>query len=155
MIYAYIGRNRKLCLRPTDPEGEDELKELLKLLKQQGLEAIDIETEMPENEYRSYQQQKQRYGYQNGQQSFGFNSPQSRYPQPPDFNPSMHTFPLIFPIWLGQGGNGGSGGSGGGSGGDSGGGSNSYRDSGNWGERGEYDGRENPRDTGRNDSPRR
>lgn len=149
MIYAYIGRNRKLCLRPADPEGEEELQELLRQLKQQGLEAIDIETEMPEDQYQNYKRNSQRYGYDQGKQ-FGF-QPTSYMPQPPDFSPQAHYFPpVILPIWFGQGGDYGNGGQGG---------SRSIFD--NIGPRSErdYDTRrgnnENPRDTGRGDSPRR
>lgn len=150
MIYAYIGRNRKLCLRPADPEGEHELEEFFRNLKQLGLEAIDIETQMPDEEFHNHQQNRQRYGYEQRGHGFGFNSPQARYPQPPDFNPQSHfPFPLVFPIYFGNGS-----GSGGGSGGGSGsGGSTGYRD--NVVRAGEYDGRENPRDTGGRDIPRR
>lgn len=167
MIYAYMGRNRKLCLRPADPEGEEELQEFLQQYKQLGLEAIDIDTEMPEEQYQHYKRQMSRYGYdrQGGQGQFGFN-PQSNYymPQPPDFNSTAHfpVWPLVLPYILegrrdgGEYGRegGGSGGSGGSQGGNIG-----LNDRITRSERGEYDGRrgnnENPRDTGRGDSPRR
>lgn len=148
MIYAYIGRNRKLCLRPADPEGEQELRDFLKDLKQLGLEAIDVETEMPEDQYRDYQHQKQRYGYDQGrQQAFGF-QPRSYMPQPPDFSPQAHfpLWPFVLPFILeGQGGGSGGGGSGGGT--------SNYRRGGDYD--GSDRGNENPRDTGRGDIPRR
>jgi hypothetical protein len=153
MIYAYIDRNGKLCLRPVDPEGERELKELYQDLRQKGMEVIDIETEMPEQDYNQYQRERYGYGRQN-KQPFGF-SPTSYYPMPPDCSPQMH-WPVIFPIWLerdGQGG--GRGGQGGTNAGGSGSGNIGYRDNITRMERGEYDGRENPRDTGPRDTPRR
>ena len=172
MIHAYIGRNRKLYLKPTDEEGEQELKDFVQNLKQLGLEAIDIEPEMSEEQYQQQKQQRSRGEY-SGSKSFGFD-PQSRYPMPPDFSPQMHYYPpVILPLWFGQGGGGsggGSGGSGGGSGGGNGGGGSGggqgggggsamfdtieRYERGRGGSRGEY-GNENPRDTGRGDSPRR
>lgn len=167
MIEAYFGRNRKLYLKPSDPEGEEELRELLQQLKQLGLEAIDIETEMPEEQYQHYKRQQQSGEYSGGR-PFGFRS-EGRYPMPPDFSPQAHYYPpVILPIWFGQGGGGsgggsggqGGGGSGGGSGGGQGGGSNAIFDNVERSERGgrvgnrEF-GNENPRDTGRGDFPRR
>lgn len=141
MIYAYINKNRKLCLRPGDQEGEQELKEFLQDLRQNGVEMIDIETEYRQDD------QMQRYGYdRQHRQGFGFNSPMGYFPMPPDFSPMSHFFPIVWPMYYGQGG---------GQGGGSGGGSSGYRDNIYRSERGEYDGRENPRDTGRGDAPRR
>jgi hypothetical protein len=77
MFEAYIGRNRKLCLRPIDPEGEEELRELVKLLKQNGLDALDIETQMPEDQYNQYKRQKQHGSEYTGSRKFGFNPRQS------------------------------------------------------------------------------
>jgi hypothetical protein len=155
MMYVYIKGN-KICLEPADPGSEPEAEEILQILRKHGIEAMDIETKYRPDE------QMQRYGYRQpqGQKSFGFNSPQGYMPMPPDFNPMSHySIPLVWPLWFGQGG--GSGGDGGGSGG----GSRGYRDGGYRNEQydrgyrsergGEYDGRENPRDTGRGDTPRR
>jgi len=154
MINAYIGRNRKLYLKPIDQEGEEELRDFLQNLKQLGLEAIDIEPEMTEEQYQQYKHRSRGSEY-SGSRSFGFD-PQSRYPMPPDFSPEMHYYPpIILPLWLGQGG-GGSGGGSGGSGGGSG-GSQGLLDTIERYERGRggnYN-NENPRDTGRGDTPRR
>ena len=164
MIHAYIGRNRKLYLKPLDEEGERELQDFVQNLKQLGMEAIDIEPEMTEEQYQQHKHRSRSSEY-GGTQGFGFRA-EGRYPMPPDFSPQMHYYPpFILPIWFGQGG-GGSGGSGGGSGGggsgggQGGGGSSAIFDNieryerGRGGSRGEY-GNENPRDTGRGDTPRR
>ena len=164
MIHAYIGRNRKLYLKPTDEEGEQELLDFVQNLKQLGLEAIDIEPEMTEEQYQQHKQ-RSRGGEYGGGQGFGFRA-EGRYPMPPDFSPQMHYYPpVILPIWFGQGG-GGSGGGSGGSGGGSGGGNGGGGGQGGGGSamfdtieryergRGNY-GNENPRDTGRGDTPRR
>lgn len=169
MIDAYVGRNRKLYLKPSDPEGEEELRDFLQNLKQLGLEAIDIETEMPEAQYQQYKQQS-RSGEYSGSRSFGFGAQANRYPMPPDFSPQMHYYPpVILPLWFQQGGGGsdggsggsGGGGNGGGQGGGSGGGQGGTQsifdnversERGRGGSRSEF---ENPRDTGGRDFPRR
>lgn len=146
MIYAYIDRKGNLRVCPADPEGEKELKDVVRRLQQNEREALDIETEMPEEQYRSYQQQRHRYGYKQGGQEFGF-QPTSYMPQPPDFNPQMHMpiWPFVLP-WIleGRGGDGGGGG----------GGASGYNRGGEYG-RGYGGQNENPRDTGRGDSPNR
>lgn len=149
MIHSYIGRNRKLCLRPVDPEGEEELRELLQQFKQLGLEAIDVETEMPEEQYQHYKRTGQRRagGEYSGNKQFGF-SPQSYFPMPPDFSPQMHYMPpMILPIWFGQ--------DRGGNYGDHGGGARSIFDKIERAERDYGTTPENPRDTGRGDTRRR
>lgn len=59
MFEAYISKDRKLCLRPVDPDGEEELKELVKEFKQHGLSVLDIELQMPKDQYDLYKRYKQ------------------------------------------------------------------------------------------------
>jgi hypothetical protein len=103
MIYAYIGKNKKLCLRPADPEGEKELREFLQQLKQVGLEAIDVETEMSEENHEHYKRYKRHGNEYAGNKEFGF-SPTGYFPPGPDYNPQSHRFfpPFVFPFWYGD-----------------------------------------------------
>lgn len=97
MIHAdYDERERKLYLRPATPEGEQELREFLQQLKQVGLEAIDIETQLSREDYQRMKRQRshQMYGKEyDGNPNFGL-SPRSYMPQPPDFSPQAH-----YPLW--------------------------------------------------------
>jgi hypothetical protein len=149
MIYAYIDRSGKLCIKPMSPDAEEDLREWLEKFKRTPHEYIDVETQMDENQYQHYRQNQQRYGYgQKGGQQFGF-QPSSYYmPMPPDFSPQSHfpLWPFVLPYILeGRGGDGGYGRGG-------------YRSD---QQGGEYDGGgsrtppENPADTGRRDRTRR
>jgi hypothetical protein len=150
-IEAYIDRNGKLCIKPLTPDAEEDLKEWLEKFRRSPHEYVDVETEMPEQQYQNYKRQKQRWGYgnQGSQTGFGF-QPTSYMPQPPDFTPMAHHMPWLpwlLPFILREGGV------------DYGGQDRGSDRGGRGGRGGEYDGTgrgtENPRDTGRGDSPRR
>lgn len=93
---------------PADEEGEHEIEEVIRLIKQQGLRAFEVETDYhgrrnPRHDDYEYQDQHQHHAPRR-YNPYGYGA-QSYMPMPPDFSPQAHYAPpIILPVIWERGG---------------------------------------------------
>jgi hypothetical protein len=93
MLYVKL-RNGRLKIGPADERGEDEIEEAVRILKQRGLSAIEIEADFHEGHhgrddnypYGQYRDNPRRYN------PYGV----------PDYTPQHYQMPMIVPVWFGN-----------------------------------------------------
>lgn len=93
MLYVKL-RNGRLKIGPADERGEDEIEEVVRLLKQRGLSAIEVEMDFHESHHgRGHNYPYGQYGDNPRRQNpYGF----------PDYMPQHYQMPMVVPVLFGH-----------------------------------------------------